>query len=153
MKILQSRNREFWVGFLFLALGGLSFWMASHYRLGSLKSMGPGYFPIVLSLILLAIGLGVVFKSLTTEGEPMEQIALRPIFFIITAVLVTGWTLTHLGAVLSLPLLLGLSALADRELKIGPAYLLYIVAMTIMAVLLFVKLLGLPIPLFGTVFR
>ena len=39
---------------------------------GSAARMGPGYFPTMLSCLIIAIGLVLALKSLATDGPPIE---------------------------------------------------------------------------------
>ncbi len=66
---------------------------ASQYSLGSGAKMGPGYFPLVLGVLLAIIGIAVTFTSLvveTEDGDKVGKFAWKPLFFIITANLVFG---------------------------------------------------------------
>ena len=48
--------------------------------------MGPGYFPLVLGILLAAIGAFIIFESLvveTEDGEPIGKFAWKPLVFII----------------------------------------------------------------------
>ena len=47
--------------------------------------MGPGYFPTLLSALIIALGVVVAFRGLTVEGPPIETIHVRLISFIIAA--------------------------------------------------------------------
>ena len=55
--------------------------------------MGPGYFPLVLGILLAAIGAFIIFESLvveTEDGEPIGKFAWKPLVFIIGANVVFG---------------------------------------------------------------
>ena len=51
-------------GLLFFSLGSLFFLYSMMYDMGTLTNMGPGYFPTVISLILLFLGLIIILKSI-----------------------------------------------------------------------------------------
>ena len=53
----------------------------SELAFGTAARMGPGYFPILLSILIIAIGVVVGVRGLTIEGPPIEPVQLRPICF------------------------------------------------------------------------
>ena len=62
---MRLRNvRDLLAGCLFLAFGLAFLYFAQDYQLGSARRMGPAYFPVVLSLILIGIGLATVGRAL-----------------------------------------------------------------------------------------
>ncbi len=138
--------KDFWAGLMFIGFG-LSFMIgAGNYDLGSAARMGPAYFPTMLGGGLAAIG-GVVFsQSFAVSGGKVAAIPLRLLFFITVAVLLFGYLLKPLGLVLSLALLVVVSAFAGHEFRLREALLLSI-ALILLSVLVFVKGLGQPFPL------
>jgi hypothetical protein len=69
--------------------------------------MGPGYFPLVLGVVLAALGGFIIFESLvveTEDGEPIGRWAWKPLGFIIAANLLFGVLLGGLPS-LDLPYL------------------------------------------------
>jgi hypothetical protein len=49
---------------------GVAFaWGATTYSVGSGARMGPGYFPLMLGILLAFIGLGIMFSGLTVETD------------------------------------------------------------------------------------
>ena len=56
MKIPLYDNKNFMSGLFFIGTGALGIYMAQDYPMGTALRMGPGYFPIVLSGVLLAFG-------------------------------------------------------------------------------------------------
>lgn len=51
-------------GLIFIALGGAFAYTASTYEVGSLRAMGPGYFPLALGLVLAALGVVIMAVGL-----------------------------------------------------------------------------------------
>ena len=81
-------QRDFFSGLLFMALGLAFAWGAATYEIGEAAHMGPGYFPLVLGIVLVALGGFIAFKSLvveTEDGEPMGAWAWKPLGFVIAA--------------------------------------------------------------------
>jgi hypothetical protein len=78
---------------MFTAFGVAFAWGATNYSIGQGARMGPGYFPLVLGILLAILGLLVVFGSLvveTEDGEPVGRIAWRPLGFIIGSNILFG---------------------------------------------------------------
>ena len=78
---------------MFIVVGGAFALGASTYTIGTGARMGPGYFPLVLGVLLAIIGIAVTFTSLvveTEDGDKVGKFAWKPLFFIITANLVFG---------------------------------------------------------------
>lgn len=48
---------------LVLFFGILFLWQSLIYRIGTAEVMGPGYYPLILSTVLTAIGLSLLVKS------------------------------------------------------------------------------------------
>ncbi|WP_413757962.1 tripartite tricarboxylate transporter TctB family protein, partial [Vibrio vulnificus] len=59
--------RDFWAGLLYLIIGAAALYMAADYEMGTAISMGPGYFPKVLSGLLILIGAASLVRSFIVE--------------------------------------------------------------------------------------
>ncbi|WP_225784166.1 tripartite tricarboxylate transporter TctB family protein [Xenophilus sp. Marseille-Q4582] len=100
MKI--KSQKDFFAGLMFTLVGAGFAWGATTYNVGTGARMGPGYFPLMLGILLAILGLIVIFTSLaveTVDGEPVGKIAWKPLFFIITANLVFGVLLGGLPSI------------------------------------------------------
>ena len=116
MKI--KSERDFWSGLMFVLVGIGFAWGATNYSFGSSARPGPAYFPFGLGVLMALLGAMVLFKALTIEVEGGDRIgawAWRPLCVIVVGVGSFGWTLPHLGMVVSLPVLVVVSALAGDE--------------------------------------
>jgi len=101
---IQSQ-RDFAAGALFCAFGVAFAWGAATYSVGSGARMGPGYFPLIVGLLIALLGAVITARSLivhTEDGDPIGAIAWRPLLFIIGANLLFGVLLGGLPA-LGLP--------------------------------------------------
>ena len=95
-------QRDFFAGLMFSAVGVAFAWGATHYSIGSGARMGPGYFPLMLGILLAILGLIIVFGALvveTEDGEPVGKIAWKPLGFIIGSNLLFGVLLAGLPSV------------------------------------------------------
>jgi hypothetical protein len=81
-------QKDFFSGVMFMAVGGAFAWGATTYNIGSGARMGPGYFPLILGILLAIIGLVITFKAMTVEtadGDKIGKWAWKPLFFILAA--------------------------------------------------------------------
>ena len=95
-------QKDFFSGLLFILIGIAFAWGATTYNVGEGARMGPGYFPLMLGIVLALIGAVVLFTSLVVETEGGDRIgkwAWRPLFFIILANLAFGVLLGGLPSI------------------------------------------------------
>ena len=147
MKI--KSQRDFWSGLMFVVVGLAFAWGATTYSFGSSARPGPAYFPFGLGILLAIMGSLVWFASITVEtedGDRIGSIAWKPLLIITFAVAMFGFILPLLGMIVSLPLLIVISALAGDEFHWKDA-LLNTVILTVGSWLIFIKGLSLVIPL------
>lgn len=153
MKI--KSERDFWSGLVFLVVGIAFAWGATSYSFGSSAKPGPGYFPFGLGIILAFLGALVLFKALTIEtdgGDPIGAIAWKPLVVVLLAVAAFGVLLPRLGLVLTMPLLIFVSSWASDEFSLKVA-LINAAVLTVMCWLIFVKGLGLSLPVWPTIIK
>ena len=65
--------RQFWAGVLFAGVGLLALIIARGYPLGTAARIGPGYLPICLSLLLLALGAASMVRGLRVTEGPIAR--------------------------------------------------------------------------------
>jgi len=154
MKI--KSQKDFWSGLMFMAAGIAFAWGATNYTIGEGARMGPGYFPLMLGILLTLIGLFVTFEALVVETEDGEQIgafAWKPLGFIIGANLIFGILLgglpklgiPALGLIVGIYALTFVAALAGDEFKAKEVAILATV-LAIGSYLAFIVLLKLQFP-------
>ncbi len=146
-------QKDFFSGLLYMAAGVAFAWGATTYTVGSGARMGPGYFPLMLGVLLAGLGSIIVFKSLVVETEDGDKVgswAWRPVGFIVAANLAFGVLLGGLpsiglpsmGLVVAIYALTLIAACAGSSFKLKEVLILA----TILAVgsyLVFIKLLKL----------
>jgi len=111
-------ERDFWSGLMFLVVGIVFAVGARNYPLGVSARPGPGYFPLLLSIIMAILGAIVMFKALTIEtegGDKIGSIAWKPLVIIVAAIAVFGAAITPLGMVVTIPILIFITSLAGDE--------------------------------------
>jgi hypothetical protein len=150
MKI--KSQKDFWSGLMFVAVGLGFAWGATSYSFGSSARPGPAYFPFGLGILMAIMGALVWFASITVEtedGDPIGSIAWKPLIIITASVVMFGFILPKLGMIISLPLLIIVSALAGDEWHWKDS-VISVVVLTLGSWLIFIKGLNLVIPLWPT---
>ncbi|QIL78637.1 tripartite tricarboxylate transporter TctB family protein [Diaphorobacter sp. HDW4A] len=133
MKI--KSQKDFFAGLMFLAVGVAFAWGATTYSVGSGARMGPGYFPLLLGILLAIIGGAVMFKSTVVETEGGDKVgkwAWKQIVFIIGANLLFGILLAGLpsfgvpamGLIVAIYGLVFVSSLAGSTFNFKEVFLL-----------------------------
>ncbi|HYC43080.1 MAG TPA: tripartite tricarboxylate transporter TctB family protein [Noviherbaspirillum sp.] len=140
--------KDFWSGVIFVIFGLAAVIIGRDYSMGTAGRMGPAYFPTILGGLLTLIGLVGVVRSMVKSGGPVGRFAIREIFLVMLAVVVFGVLVRGAGLAISVILLVMVSGYASVKFKPGP-YLLLAVGLAVFCVLVFVKALGLPMPMFG----
>ena len=86
-------------GGLFVLFGIFFGIQALMLDLGSAFRMGPGYFPLVLSAILILLGAVIFLSALRADSEPIGAFAVRGMVLILAAPVLFGLLLAPLGFV------------------------------------------------------
>ena len=100
MKI--KSQKDFAAGAMFSAVGVAFAWGATTYTIGEGARMGPGYFPLMLGVVLSLLGAAIMFQALvveTEDGEPIGRWAWKPLAYILGANLLFGVLLGGLPSV------------------------------------------------------
>ena len=140
--------KDFWSGLIFTAMGAGAVFLGGESSMGTATKMGPAYFPTVLGVLLALIGGALVARAFVVTGEGLGGFALRPLVLVLGATILFGLLVRGTGMVLALIVLVLLSAAASRLVRWGPAIALA-VGLAAFSAVVFVKVLGLPIPLVG----
>lgn len=139
---------DFTAGLLFIVFGLIFGVTALGLEMGTTLRMGPGYFPMLLAVILTGLGVAIVIGSFGSVGEAVGSYAWRGMVFILAAPVFFGLTVRGLGFVPSIFFTTLIAALAGLKMKplhaVGLA-----VGVTIFTTLVFSYALGLPFRRFG----
>ena len=145
----RIRNaKNFLSGLLFVGLSGVLSWNALTLEIGTAQRMGPGYFPLVLALILGGLGTAVAASGLRVDGEKLSRFEWRGFVLVIVAILAFGFCIERFGFVAAIAVTAGICALASTRYR--PHTALALIAVLIaFCWAVFVLGLGLPVKLFG----
>jgi hypothetical protein len=146
-------QKDFFSGLMFMGVGVAFAWGATSYTVGNGARMGPGYFPLLLGVLLAILGGVITFKALVVETEDGEKIgswAWKPLLYIIAANLIFGVLLGGLpsiklpamGMIAAIYALTFVSSLAGEEFNFKEVLVLSTVlsAMSYVAFILLLKL-------------
>ena len=148
---MRIRNpRDFWAGAIYLALAIAVIWIGRNYQQGTSARMGPGYFPTVLGSLLAMFGVVSIGRSFIRPGEAIGTIAWRPLVLILGSIVLFGLLLDRVGLLIALPCLIVITALASRHSRINVTSIAALVGLVAFCAIVFVKGLGVPMPLLGT---
>jgi hypothetical protein len=135
-------------GLVFIGAGLFFMIQSLGLEIGTSFRMGPGYFPLVLAGLLILLGVVIFVQSLRKEGEPIDPLAWRGMFFILPAPVFFGLTVRGLGFAPSLFLTAFIACFASQKMNVIFAIILSLL-LTIFSVAVFSYGLGLPFERFG----
>jgi len=107
--------------------------------------MGPGYFPTILSYVIIAIGLVIALRGFTIDGPSVERIPLRPISLVVISILAFGFLIEVIGLALTAITLTFIASAARKEVKWRETAFLAVI-LALLCVFVFVYGLGQPMP-------
>ena len=95
-------QKDFFSGLMFMGVGVAFAWGATTYNVGEGARMGPGYFPLMLGILMAILGVAITFKALVVEsvgGDKIGKWAWKPLIFVILANLAFGMLLAGLPSI------------------------------------------------------
>jgi putative tricarboxylic transport membrane protein len=143
-------RRDYYAGALMVLLGLIAAHDGTHYPVGTLRQMGPGYFPIALGVLLIFLGILIAGTAAGGPTSEEDAISVQPKW--------RGWACIIAGPALfilisryagMLPATFAcvfVSALGDRATTLKSAAVLA-AGVSVFGVLLFHYLLKLPMPM------
>jgi hypothetical protein len=148
---LFKQRRDYYGGGLMILMGLIAALEGRTYQIGTLRQMGPGFFPVALGILLIFLGLLIVGTALgPNEGESESILPANlewrgwgciiagPVLFIILGI--------YGGMIPATFACVFVSALGDRATTVKKAFLLA-VGITVFGVALFSYLLKIPMPI------
>lgn len=159
--MLIKSQKDFFSGLMFTVVGAAFAYGATGYSVGSGGRMGPGYFPLLLGVILAILGAIIMFKALVSQAHPdgdkIGKWAWKPLVLIIAANLLFGIMLGGLPSI-GLPpmgLIAGIFALTIVASLAGESFnlkevLVLSVILSIGSYAAFILLLKLQFPVWPT---
>ncbi len=141
--------KDFWTGLIYIACGTAALIISGDYELGTARNMGPAYFPRILGALLIIIGLIALLRSFFKSGTPLGEFAVRGLILVVGATVLFGIIARGAGLIIALPVLIIVSAYASHQFRL-PSTLALAAGLTLFCILVFLKGLGVPLPVLGT---
>jgi putative tricarboxylic transport membrane protein len=141
--------KDFWAGVIYIIIGAGAILIAQDYELGTARSMGPAYFPVLVSSILMIVGLISLVRSFVKPGAPITGFAAKGLPLVLGATILFAFIVRGAGLVIALPVLVLISAGASQHFRLGASVIMAL-GLTVFCVVVFLKGLGVPLPLWGT---
>ena len=127
MKI--KSQKDFFSGVMFLAVGVAFAVGAGNYTIGSGARMDPGYFPMILGVLMAILGTAICFSGLTkgpADGDKIGKWAWRQVFFVLAAnfafgILLVGVPKLHIpqfGLIVAIYALVFIASLAGSKFNL-----------------------------------
>lgn len=148
MSSLIRSPKDFWPGVIFILFGLAAVLIGRDYAMGTAGRMGPAYFPTILGAILVVIGAVSVIRGMMRQGEALGSFAIKAACLVVTGSALFGLLVRNAGLPIAIIVLVMLSSLASIKFRALP-YLALAVGIATFCVLVFVKALGLPMPILG----
>jgi hypothetical protein len=144
-------TKDFWTGLIYIFFGFSAVLLARDYGMGTALKMGPAYFPSILGGLLAVIGIISLIRSFIERGGPIGGFAFKGLLLVVGSTLLFGLIVRGAGLAVALPLLVIISAYASVRFRWGPSLVLA-AGITLFCILVFLKGLGVPLPILGSWF-
>jgi hypothetical protein len=146
---MKLNSKDVTTGLVFVAIGLFSgAHTILHLSVGTGLRMGPGYFPLVLSGLLILLGLCVAVRGAGLESRSLAPAPWRGAALVLLAPVVFGASLETLGLAPALLVSAPLAAFASRRATpLGAAALS--LGLALLCIVIFHFALRMPLRLFG----
>jgi len=144
-------GKDFWTGLIYIFFGSSAIIIGRDYPMGTAIKMGPSYFPTVLGGLLILIGIISLVRSFLKTGTPIGRFTFKGLALVVVSTVLFGLIVRGAGLVIALPVLVLVSASASREFRWVPS-LLIAAGLTLFCIAVFLKGLGIPLPILGSWF-
>lgn len=139
--------RELLSGLLFLLFGAGLVWQSQAYAMGTLTRMGPGYFPTLVGIGIIGVGLTLMAQGLIAAGPRVPLVALRPLVFLLAGIVAFALALDRFGLIIATVVLILIARFASSTPLGWIATVVLAAALAAIGALVFRELLGLPLRL------
>ena len=112
-----KNQKDFWAGLMFVIFGAFFAILGSQYRIGTAAKMGAGYFPTVLGVIVILLGIAISAGSLTSKeiDHKAFKFGWPSLFLILGSVVLFGLLLRPFGLIFSLYVLIAICSYASKN--------------------------------------
>ena len=118
--------------------------------MGSASEMGPGYFPTMLSAVLVVLGGMSIVRSFLVAGKPVGRMAYKAGALVTAGTFAFAFLLPRAGLIGALLALCLIAAAASVKFCFDWRAVAALIVLIAFCALVFVNGLGLPMPLLGS---
>jgi Tripartite tricarboxylate transporter TctB family len=147
---VMERPRDVVGGLLVVGIGAGFLLFGRELEMGTSFRMGPGYFPTILALLMIALGLAmaVIAWRKPAQEDAVGTVPWLGIALVVVPVVLFGFALRGLGLAPILVVVVLATAWASRYASLKASVPLAL-GIAVFCSVLFIKGLGLPLPLLG----
>ncbi len=150
MKSMVAGRKNLYAGIMYIAVA-LWFGLQSfELGIGRINEMGPGFFPLVVSALLVVAGIATIFSS-AGGRTVIGKTAWRSLFFLLAAPVLFTVLVEGAGFLPAMGVAVYTATHADRQIARRTALILAGL-FTLFAWVVFIRGLGLQIPVLGSWF-
>jgi predicted MFS family arabinose efflux permease len=140
--------KELIAGAIYIVVGTALFFGAQNYPIGTARQMGPGYFPALVGLVLLAFGIAAFVKGLLAKKQdPLPDNKVMPLVMLLASVISFALLIESAGLVIASFFCIGFACYQRWRTKPLEVFLTYL-GVTIFNVVVFIEIFGLPFKIF-----
>jgi len=139
------KNSNFLGGLGLLLFGGGYLWEALRYPLGTMRNIGPGGFPLLIGLVLVAIAVFLIVQGLMQASEEF-RFPWRPFIMISLSIAVFAFLVKSVGLIAAVVAAVFVSSLSEPPVPIVRTAVLA-VFLTVVSWFIFIFALGMPLQL------
>lgn len=113
-----SKHPDVLAGLFFMAVGAFFLWLGSDYGFGSMMRMGAGFFPVILSSLIILVGAVIAARGFVEASQDGFSISVGPTVRVLGAVAIFAALIQPLGTYLTIPLVVIVAASASSKFDI-----------------------------------
>ena len=133
-------------GVFFTVIGVIALLLSTRYPFGSAARMGPGFFPVILSVIMTGLGIAILISGLRTKKPVFpEAFDMKSLGAVTLSIVLFGVLLLRAGLLITVPLSVFVASFAQPRVNWRKT-LVIALAITAFCWLVFIAGLGLRIP-------
>ena len=144
----KLRDKDVLSGAIFVGLGIWFAAQSSHLTMGTTRAMGPGYLPVLLSVVLALFGLAVLIRGLLRGVGPVAAIPLRGLAAVSAALLLFSFCVRGAGLVPTVFAMVLITCLGSTRARPLPSVILA-AGLAVFCWAAFILGLGLPLSVVG----
>lgn len=111
---MKINAKDVWSGVLLIGIAVFGLWLNQDHNLGTARRMGPGYLPMMVFWLQIALGTAVLVLGLFSGPDKLDAWAWRELLLVLAAMCVFGLLLEKGGLFLAITATVAVASLADK---------------------------------------